>query len=561
MKKSPHRRWRTVLAVAASLPLPLVLVAGGTAAASTSASSSSTLEVSGGNGGPWATNFNPLSAGSPTLSGDTGISSLVYESLLQFNYANSSQVIPWLATKYAWSDAGKTLTFTIRKGVKWSDGKPFTATDVAYTFNLLKKFPSLNLSGIVFTKATAVNPTTVVITQPTANYSNLYYIASQQIVPQHVWSKIKNPVDFLNTGTTVTTGPYTLKSISPQNIILTRNPDYWGKEPAVATVEFPAFFSNATADEALIDNQAGWGAPFLTDVKSFTSSGNGHHVYWFPPVSDVMLVPNTKQYPLNLLPFRQAINEVLNRPAFAHNADLNEEGTITNPTGLILPRDASSLAPQYKNSKFKVDLADGKAKLMAAGFTYKGTDLYAPNGTAVKLTVQVDGGFSDWVAGAPTLVQNLDSLGIQATLQAPSNAVYISNLATGSFDLSLWTQFASGPGPFYQFDEFLDSAFTAPIGKSAASNYGRWNDPATDAALSAYAQSDQPAVQQKAMYAIEKIMVNQVPLFPLEYQVAFGEDNTSQFTGWPTPSNPYATLSPYVGNSNELVILHLKPVK
>jgi len=514
--------------------------------------------VSNEPGGPYATNFNPLSAGSPTLTGLGGEDSFVYESLLQFNYANSSQVTPWLATKYAWSDGGKTLTFTIRKGVDWSDGKPFTAADVAYTFNLLKKDPALNLQGLVFTSATATSPYTVVIKLPAANYPNLYYIGSQLIVPEHIWDKIKNPANFLNTDP-VGTGPFTVESFTTQDLVLVRNPHYWGTEPAVTKVEFPAYYTNATADAALDSNQAAWGSPFLVDPKSFTDSGNGTHVVWFPPVADVMLVPNVKQYPLNLLPLRQAINDAINRPAFAHNADLNEEGTITNATGLLLPRDSKFLAPQYAHSKLTVNIAAAKAKLRAGGFQYHGGKLFAPNGKAVKLTLQVDGGFSDWVAGAPTIVQNLDALGIDASLQAPSNTVYLSNLASGKFDLGIWAQFSSGPGPFYQFDEFLDSSFTAPIGHSAASNYGRWDDPATNAALSAYEASDNPAVQVKSMYAIEKIMVDDVPLFPLEYQVAFGEDNTSQWTGWPTPSNPYATLSPYVGNSNELVLLHIKP--
>ncbi len=51
---------------------------------------------------------------------------------------------PELGMSYAWSNGGKTLTITTRSGVKWSDGKPFSAADVAFTFNLIKKYPALN---------------------------------------------------------------------------------------------------------------------------------------------------------------------------------------------------------------------------------------------------------------------------------------------------------------------------------------------------------------------------------------------------------------------------------
>src|SRR5215470_4408310 len=87
------------------------------------------------------------------------------EPLVMFNIMKPTQApIPWLATAYKWSDGGKTLTFTIRKGVKFSDGKPMTASDVAFTFNLLKNNPSLTPASPppVPASATAPNPTTAV---------------------------------------------------------------------------------------------------------------------------------------------------------------------------------------------------------------------------------------------------------------------------------------------------------------------------------------------------------------------------------------------------------------
>ena len=72
--------------------------------------------------------------------------------------ADSSQTHPWLATSYAWSNGGKTLTFDLRQGVKWSDGTPFTSADVAYTFNLIKSNAALNESALPITSAVAEGP-------------------------------------------------------------------------------------------------------------------------------------------------------------------------------------------------------------------------------------------------------------------------------------------------------------------------------------------------------------------------------------------------------------------
>src|SRR5215467_9630639 len=85
--------------------------------------------------------FNPYV--STSLGNSNSSTALVYEPLLMFNIMRPAQSpTPWLATKYAWSDGGKTLTFTIRPGVKFSDGTPMTAADVAFSFNLLKNNPT-----------------------------------------------------------------------------------------------------------------------------------------------------------------------------------------------------------------------------------------------------------------------------------------------------------------------------------------------------------------------------------------------------------------------------------
>jgi len=81
----------------------------------------------------------------------------------------------------------KTLTFTVRSGVKWSDGVPFSAADVLYTFNLLKKYPALDLNA-VWSVLSSVSSTgdKVTFDFKSAAVPYFYYIADQvPIVPQH----------------------------------------------------------------------------------------------------------------------------------------------------------------------------------------------------------------------------------------------------------------------------------------------------------------------------------------------------------------------------------------
>src|SRR5471030_102945 len=132
------RKWLlamlTGLGVAASVGMTLPQPA--------QADNSSTLTISDAQF-LWTCGFSPYNPSSNFLS--VGV---VYETLMFVNTLQNAKVTPWLATSYAWSDDKKTLTFKLRKGVTWTDGQPFTAADVAFTFNLLKKYPAFDLNAV-----------------------------------------------------------------------------------------------------------------------------------------------------------------------------------------------------------------------------------------------------------------------------------------------------------------------------------------------------------------------------------------------------------------------------
>jgi ABC-type transport system substrate-binding protein len=101
-----------------------------------------------------------------------GATGLIYEPLIQFNMVSPPKNYPWLATSYTWSNGGKTLTFAIRQGVKWSDGQPFTPADVVFTFDMLKKTAAVNLTGVKYDGVSA-SGNNVVLTFATPQFANL----------------------------------------------------------------------------------------------------------------------------------------------------------------------------------------------------------------------------------------------------------------------------------------------------------------------------------------------------------------------------------------------------
>src|SRR5262245_51015171 len=129
-KESNMRRGRRVLALA--LLVGIVATAWAGLAASSSgetqrAAASSTVTISNAQGSTWTCGFNPFNPSVNPFSIGT-----VYETLTFVNQLKSGATTSWLASGYAWSNHNRTLTFTIRSGVKWSDGTPFSAADVLY---------------------------------------------------------------------------------------------------------------------------------------------------------------------------------------------------------------------------------------------------------------------------------------------------------------------------------------------------------------------------------------------------------------------------------------------
>src|SRR6266705_3373072 len=226
---------QTILkSVAAAGILALGVAACGGSSSSSSKSSSQTktgqpLVIESTPLAPMTDNFNPLSSTSTGFL--TNAVALYNEPLYIWNYLKPTQPgIPILASgQPTFSNGGKTLTIPIRSGVKWNDGKAFSASDVAFTFNLVKAHPALFTTGApIVTSASAPSATSVQLNFSSAQYANLFMIGQVYIVPQHIWGSVSNPVTYTDANP-VGTGPYMLQTYSSHGFLLKQNPSYWNK--------------------------------------------------------------------------------------------------------------------------------------------------------------------------------------------------------------------------------------------------------------------------------------------------------------------------------------------
>jgi peptide/nickel transport system substrate-binding protein len=518
---------------------------------------SGTLTIINVAGTQWNCSFNPFN---PSDLG-TGITlGEVYEPLAFVNSLQDAKATPWLATKWAWSNGNKTLTFTIRQGVKFSDGTPMTAADVAYTFNLLKKVPGLDINAVWSVLSSVTQSGDNVVMQfKTPSVPYFYYIADQiPVVPEHIWSKISNPVTYADSNP-VGTGAYTVKPCTPQNITYVANPDYWQPGlPKIAKVLYPAFTSNDPANNMLAAGQGQWGSQFIPNIKAFYTSKSPDNHYWFPPVSSVSLIPNLTVPGLSDVAVRQAMAYAIDRNKVNDIGEYGEESGASQ-SGIALPT-YNTWLDQSAVAKYDYSYNPAKAKqiLTQDGYTLGSDGIFAKDGKKLSFSVMNIGGYSDWVASMSVIQQELKAAGIQITPQNLAQNDFTSRLYSGNFQLAYYDQ-PGGPTPYYEFRQWLYSKNSAPIGKNAATNWERYINPATDKLLDDYAVTTDTAAQHQIVDELQQVLLSDVPYIPVTTSVNWFQYNTATFTGWPTPSNPYALPAAYAYPDMGQVLLHLAP--
>jgi len=323
--------------------------------------SATTLTISNGASGQFVANFSPFSpnAEPPTYG-------FIYEPLLYFDTVKANSVTPWLASSYAWSDGGRRITFQLRHGVTWTDGKPFTSADVAFTFNLEIHNKALNSYSLPLASVTTSGPYTVSIDFTEPAYQDLIYFGGKTlIIPEHIWKSVSNPQTFTNTHP-VGTGPYELESVTGEAITLRANPHYYMPGlPKFPQVRFLSFSGNTSADAAIEAGQLDWASNFIPNVKQTYANNPEHHLVEVP-IGTTFLVANDQQGPTASLAVRQAISDAINRSFVNQDVYDGEYGT-TNPMGLILPNYRPFLASSLANATLPYDPAKSEKILEAAG--------------------------------------------------------------------------------------------------------------------------------------------------------------------------------------------------
>ncbi len=402
----------------------------------------------------------------------------LYDGLITEN-GLTAELEPALAEKWEISEDKRRITFTLREGLKWSDGEPLTVDDVIFTYKeiyLNEKVPTgirdilrIGTSG-AFPSVKKLDERRVEFTVPEPFAPFLRYTGGLAILPAHALQEAVRTTDangnlkYLSTWGTDTdprkivgNGPYRMESYSPsQRVIFRRNPYYWRKDaqgnpqPYIDRIVLQIIENTDT--QSLTFRSGGLDSLDVTPeafglLKREEKRGK-YSIYNGGPEPGTRFVGfnlskarNAKGQPFidpiksrwfNTLAFRQAVAYAIDRQTMVNNIYRGLGEMQNSPIATTSPY---YLSPQEGLKVYNYDLEKAKQLLLDAGFKYNSQgQLLDWDGNRVKFTLLVKSEEKSRVDAAVQVQQDLARLGIQADLQVISFNVVVQKLSTRNWE-------------------------------------------------------------------------------------------------------------------------------
>jgi peptide/nickel transport system substrate-binding protein len=516
-----------------------------------------TLYTSGKQWGPY-TGFNPLRTGDYA----TGVIGLLYETLFRYDPLKD-RFIPWLATNGKW--VGNSYVLTVRNGVRWNDGKPFTAADVKFTFETGKlagsEFSTMWRTGL--TKITTKGNVVTFTFGGRPNYQDwdttLY---TMPMVPRHIYSKYS--ATEITTGNAdknfVGTGPFTYGAGkgSSQTLQWNRRNGWWataalGKRMPMKHVVDIHNTTNTASLQNFLQNKIDLSNNFFPGIDK-QIGGKIQTYYTKAPymlaANTAWLVPNTTKAPLSDRAFRRALAMSININRIVV-ADYGNIVSKANPTGLLPTWSKWIDQAQAKKLGFTYNVNGAKALLAANGYRDRDGDGFVENkdGSDINLRIIVPNGWSDWMTAIQIIADSTKAAGIKLTPAYPDFNGLVDERNSGKFDLVINNEKQIGNTPY----TYYDYLFHLPIAETMTTvNFARFNQAgakpwALTLALNKVKTSN-VAAAKKIHSQIQKVILEQLPAIPLWYNGMWAQYNTSVWTNFPRAAGKGLQTTPSTWN-------------
>ncbi|MBX6771617.1 MAG: ABC transporter substrate-binding protein [Chloroflexi bacterium] len=552
--------------------------------------------ITAGVGGEAPVRFEDVSLQNPFLPGITRSGyQVVMEPLFYYNAYHTSTVcgpswaigctdgeIPWLAVSYQYGYDYRSLVISLRDGVTWSDGRPFTARDVIFTIEMLRdSAPDLTWSTDMrqwVQDATALDEHTVLInlTAPNPRFMLAYFMHHQDfgipIVPEHVF-RGQDPRTFTNAapdrGWPVVTGPYRLIYSDPTRKVWDRRDDWWGAVtgfhplPVPERLIFLPGADEATLADLIIRNEVDTTLNLSIPNIRRVLAANPRITTWTdarPPYGYVDYWLTGLGFNDTIAPFsdpdiRWAINFAINRDELV---GVGYQGAgavallplIDYPALRPYAAAVADLLQRYPVGRF--DPQRSAQILLSKGYTRDPAGFWTRNGQRFTLPIVT---YSVEEDIARVLVSQLRRAGFDATLTLPPD--FLTRIYTGQAPVYVFGHAGGVRDPYFTL-RIYQSRYSAPTGQRAVQPY-RWRNDQFDALvdqMATVAPSD-PRLQS-LFHAAMEIWLRELPDIPLVQYYHRIPVSTAYWTGWPNEANPYINLANW-HRTFELIVLSLRP--
>lgn len=440
---------------------------------------------------------------------------LMYDSLYIPDANNTPK--PWLASGDNVSSDGLTHTITLRDGVKWQDGQPFTSADVKFAFEFYQKNTHSRWTPPVkdFTSIETPDANTVVITLPKPDPSfALRLLADVPIIPKHLWEGVTDPKTFENN---IGTGPFQLTEYKADEFYrFTANPDYFMGKPAVDELLLPIIKDPTTVFSSLkIGEIHATTVPLSPElVKDFESSAD-MKVERGPGFATTMFQFNTERAPWDKVEVRNAVALAINTQQLVDTVLLGY-GTPGNP-GWLHPATAfhdTSIQAQYDPAK-AVEILDG------LGYTDSdGDGVREADGKPMSAELLVQSNNPQRIRSAELIAAALKDIGI---------SLKVTSLDTDSVTAKTWPDFDVSKGRDFDVSMW---GWSAPVmvnplrmtelvvsdPAKGSINIGGYKNAEVDTLAEELTSTVDLAKQKELVQKLEAVIARDLPFVMLYYQ-------------------------------------------
>ncbi|MGO4854612.1 ABC transporter substrate-binding protein [Phaeovulum sp. W22_SRMD_FR3] len=424
----------------------------------------------------------------------------IYEGLLR--YDSDLKPYPALAESWESSEDGLTFTFHLRQGVKFSDGEPFSAKDVLFTFTefLTETNPKWREVMRHVEAITAPDEHTVVfkLKEGYGPFIRSFSYTVAPIIPAHLYQGTdftKNP----NNDKPVGTGPFVLKEWKKGSFIdLEKNPEYWNPgHPYLDQVVYhvvPDAASRATAFETRTVSVLPGGSVENFDIARLakedgvcvTEKGweyNG-------PMSFLWL--NNRTAPMDNVKFRQAVMYALNRPMMLQ--------VLWGGYGKVATGPITSTIPFYDKVEPQYDYDPEKAKALLEEIGYTGD-------TPLRLLPLPYG--ETWQRWAEVVKQNLSAVGIPIEIESTDVAGWNQKTSQWDYDIAFTYLYENGDPALGVSRNYITSQITKG---NPFANVEGYSNPVVDKLFDDAAVATTDAKRQELYTEVQKILQTDVPV-------------------------------------------------